>query len=217
MNTLSKWTMALALLSGTAYGQTCTNLIYIGAPQTYLVKGLGPYTFYNAPVVGTVTLSTFLPANVVNSAITPLAWDFSTEQAGLSSGAPNTSATAFTFSTDSAGNITAWSFSVGYNDGIDRVLASGLNPGFMPGSGSGDFSGGPYYDGVSKTDFPTTSVYNTVSTAAGAWYCLAPIVDPLAAVVASLRTQLAGITAERDVYENLFRVADQEIATLERK
>jgi hypothetical protein len=38
----------------------------------------------------------------------------------------------------------------------------------------------------------------------------------LQATVASLRVQLAGITAERDEYVNLFRVADLEIAILEK-
>jgi hypothetical protein len=164
-------------------------LQYIGAPQSYSVDIQGTYPFYNAPIVGTVTLASALPPNMVNRAATPLAWNFSSEQAGLSSANTGAGRATFAFSTDANGNISGWSFSIGTTPNINGptvVAIQSQNPGRVVTGDGGQYADGTYYDTVSKVCSECDGWSETASIAAGSWYCLAPLVDPLTAEVDSL-------------------------------
>jgi hypothetical protein len=173
------WVSASTLKFGGAT-QNCTKLIYIGAPQSYIIRdynGAGINAYYNAPIIGTVTLTAPLSANLTNVVVTPAAWDFSTQDPTLTSTletGPN--APSFAFSTDGSGNITAWAFSLGTHDGATDVLVEGTStPYVSTGLAPGPLDPGNYYDSVDKEGSPEGAVLDTQSTAIGSWYCLAPL------------------------------------------
>lgn len=194
--------------------QQCTTLIYTGAATLAVVEDQGPYPLWFTTVIGTVTLSSPLPANASNLTVTPAAWDFSTEQAGLSSSnaqtaAPYASAPTFAFSTDANGNITGWGLEVHYNnlnndtsmlqliadvtsyteDNQDYVVKAAIGPG----------TGG-------------RSSLNAGSSGLGTWSCLSPVVDPLTAEVASLQAQLAAVKAANASLLTEYRPLAQHLA-----
>ena len=75
----------IVLITGAAQAQPqCTNLIYTGAPFVSLVTS-GSNAQSLVPFAGTVTLSTPLPANAQNVAISPTAWQFNSESPNLNS------------------------------------------------------------------------------------------------------------------------------------
>jgi hypothetical protein len=209
MNTISKWAVALLipLFFAPVAAQQCTTLVYQGAPIT--VTGSGPLLDNLVPLVGVVSLNQPLP---VGSSSPTATFDFSAtfpQLAGPTQTSPFTSGT-FTFTTNSAGTITAWNMSLNYSTDSEQS-----NVYSATSTQAGDILN--WDDEIASAGGPT--VGTGTNTTAGTWTCLADVTGQsaaLAAIVASLRTQLAGITAERDVYENLFRVADQEIATLEK-
>ena len=229
MNAISKWTMALTLLSGAAHAQQCTTLVYIGKPLTVTGTPNAENPYPIIPLTGIIVLGGALQPNLVNQAITPSydlpAWDFSSEFAHPDLTSENAGGTShISFSTDSNGNITAWNMTLSVGWGGED--SAGLSAVSMQNG-----------DTVTVNATQPLPYGNTVQISAsgtnstpGTWTCLTDLiaqatklpttqaqVAALTAVVASLRTQLAGITAERDRYEALFRVADQEIAALEQK
>jgi hypothetical protein len=210
MNMLSKWTLALALtllmpvcFAQGAVAQNCTTLVYIGAPQTVwhglcsdgLCNGPSP----NMEILGTVTLSAPLAAGLLNASVTPLAWDFSSQQTGFNSAAvPGVVAVkaGFNFWTDANGNITGWNFALDYSDGTTRISDTSQNPPVVlapPGSYCG-YQPCTYYDDLGYS-IAIPGVYSlsldSASATAGSWHCLAPVVDPLTAQVTALKAQVA--------------------------
>jgi hypothetical protein len=176
------WVSASSLKFGGAT-QNCTRLIYIGAPQSYILKDNGASPSYNPPIVGIVTLTAPLVPNLTNALVTPAAWDFSTSQEGLYSGSSLVALTSsFVFSTDGQGNITEWDFSASYGTGTNPTISGRVGGTSTPsivttGGDNGTPWPGTYYDGVGKTDtsvLPPVFFY-TLSVAIGSWYCLVPL------------------------------------------
>ena len=194
---------ALALflaLCASAGAQTCTTLAYIGAPQSTLVRAEGPGNdyFFNAPLIGTVTLSAPLAPNLANAIVVPIAWDFSTAQVGLNSASAYVSGVpgSFSFSTDANGNIVGWTFSLDYGDTVRTAGVSAQNPGYVITGVVEGYAPGTYFDDVGRTNFSDpvlVSYLDTTSTAPGAWHCLAPLADPLTAQVSYLQNEVARV------------------------
>jgi hypothetical protein len=200
----------LLLFAPLAGAQQCTQLTYVGAPFSSVVATASNGAANNgqpvySPLTGMVTLSTPLPANASNLTVTPASWSF-TEPAAytpfLVSGGwmtqPFNHAT-FIFSTDANGNITAWSIGIYYNGGSGPAYTS-----TVASSQAGDT-----VEVQMNTEGPLGQVVTTgSSSSAGTWTCPAgmssaytapadpPAVDPLAAQVASLTSQLAASQAE---------------------
>jgi len=209
------------LLAGAAQAQGggpsgCTTLVYVGAP----LKGS-----ITAPVVGTISLGVPLGANLVNWSVATesancatlncnfLAWDFTPVALSLfwtyGNGPPEW-VPSITFSTDANGNITDWSFTllIGHEFGCGIAGCSGSIMS-TPAGDSVAFS-------APEPFLPATSGTNSV---AGKWMCLGALAapDPLTALVAKLRAQLAAVTYERDEYVAWARAVDAELLALEKR
>jgi hypothetical protein len=187
-----------ALMATAAHAQQCTTLAYLGQRQSYTLKD-GATPGYNPPIIGTVTLTAPLAANLTNVVVTPLAWDFSTQDPTLTSTSEAGAAPSFTFSTDNTGNITAWYFSIATSDaGTDVWAQATSTPNVVTNGGNGAPFPGTYYDEVNNTQpsLLPPGVMDTLSTAIGAWYCLAPLVDPAVAANATLAAQVAALQSQ---------------------
>lgn len=200
------------LFVGAANAQQCTTLVYTGAQLTSLAVAANyPYPMSN-PITGTVVLTQPLPLNATNLSV-DATWTYSIQGFNRLG---NRYRNAVTFTTVN-GVIMDWDISLYGQDGF-ATLDSSFYTTFVSTSAG---------DSVSVALIANQAIENPPAflgsnSTRGSWACQA--VDPLAAqiaalqaVIVSLRVQLAGITAERDRYEQLFRVADQEIATLETK
>jgi hypothetical protein len=92
---------------------------YVGADFT---NAHDPFTL-TENLTGTITFATPLAANLTlnpsssNSNVTPVAFSFTAGPETLTSAAFNPNFTSFQFSTDSAGNITAWDIVIGLGGG----------------------------------------------------------------------------------------------------
>ena len=168
MNAISKWTIALILLSGAAHAQNCTTLVYIGKPITIL-EAEGPTPLPVSLLIGTVTLSVPLPANGTTH-VTPAAWDFSAEDPSLNSVdfvSTTEPATVFWFETKN-GAIVAWDVELHYDAQPMHILVSSNT---LDNIDKHLNAGGDSY-------IPSSSI-SSGSTQPGTWYCLAPLLDPL--------------------------------------
>lgn len=186
-----------------ACAQQCTTLIYIGVPLTIIYEGQGPYPLtYPPPLIGTVTLSAPLPPNATALAVSPVSWDFQSEMQGFTSSSPNTAppyvgaAATFSFSTDAQGNIIGWNVEASYSNyslanstqlgfGVEISTNSQYQQDYVGKAADGEGTGGG-----SNLDVGSSGV--------GAWYCAAPVVDPLAAQVATLQAQLSALQAQEN-------------------
>jgi hypothetical protein len=210
---MNKLLVTLALLfAGAAQAQSnCTTLLYTGQLLTSLAVAANyPYPMAS-PITGTVVLTEPLPLNATDLSVDAL-WSYSIE--GFTS-LGNRYRNAVKFTTVN-GVITDWDISLYGQDGF-ATLDSPFYTAFVSTSAGDSVSVALIVNQVIENP----PVFLGSNTTRGSWACQP--VDPLAAQLAaaqatitSLRTQLAGITAERDQYEALFRVADQEIAILEK-
>jgi hypothetical protein len=184
------------MLSSAAYAQPqCTNLVYTGGPFTSF-SATGSNATPLVPLAGTVTLAAALPANAVNLTVTPTAWNFPQPQISQLNSVdaqPLDVPETFTFSTDSSGNVTAWSISV-----VWGIFFGHPNQQLSAGSTqAGDIVSFDYNNPGEPPPNGGTSTTVGISTAAGSWTCQAlPAVDPLVAVVAQLHAQVATLTVE---------------------
>jgi hypothetical protein len=226
---MKKLSFAIAAIcaSGALHAQPqCTNLIYQGAPFTSLVT-TGPNFTPLVPLAGTVTLSTPLPPNAVNMAVTPVAWNFSVESSNLVSASPlNTTGNGpFFFSTDANGNIIGWQFTVAWASHDIGGENQGFNMGVST-TQAGDYVGSAYYDGPIGVPPPINTDIVGNSSTAGTWTCQPPPpVNPLAAEVASLTSAnnnlqgevnslSAAYTKEVSAYKLELAAATTDLATI---
>jgi hypothetical protein len=170
------WDAASRLKFASAPLLGCTTLFYQGAPFVPLTT-TGPNATVIVPPVGTITLAEPLPANAVNLAVTPVAWDFSSESPNLTSTSPlNTTdsgpGTPFSFSTDANGNIIGWHFFVAFAGG-QPWQNFGLNSSNTSGNygTTADYVGSSTY--VAGAPSNTASI-NGNSATPGTWSCKAP-------------------------------------------
>ena len=181
---------ALLMLCGVVHAQ-CTTWVYTGAPFSLLTT-TGPNDSQIVPLTGTITLSA--PLDDGTSTVTPVSWDFTSEDSDLSSSGPYNPDVSgpnsrFTFTTTN-GEITAWNVLVVYNNGpgtVDHYSVSAST------SQTGD-SVSILATHVESATGPT-SITGT-STVPGTWTCYVPPINPLAAQVASLQTQLTAAQAQ---------------------
>jgi hypothetical protein len=194
----------LLFLAQSAIAQTCTSLVYVGAPfstvtNTNPASTYEPFTI-NGPLTGTVTLSAPLPTNGTIQ-VTPLSWNFAEFQMS-STNFPtdfNPAPAPFSFTTVN-GKITAWSLAVYWTNGDDWNLATVS----IASSATGDTVdelGGEDEEIIGK------------SATAGTWTCLQavsqpytapadpPAVNPLQAQVTALKSQLASVQHTLLLYE----------------
>lgn len=184
----------IVLITGAAQAQPqCTNLIYTGAPFVSLVTS-GSNAQSLVPLAGTVTLSTPLPANAQNVAISPTAWQFNSESQNLNSeytyeliGGTSLPLPVFYFTTDANGNITQWSFTVQwYTTSTPEMTMSATSA--APGD-TVEFNLSQPSPVPPQTQ--ASSIVG-ISSTPGAWTCQPPpVVDPLVAEVAQLQAQVA--------------------------
>jgi hypothetical protein len=174
------WDEASRLKFASAPLLDCTTLVYQGAPITTVtpMSGyLGPGTTVT-PVIGIITLSSPLPAGVTNYVPQAVFFDFSTSYVSLS-GTPGEGLwnTTAQFSTDSAGNITAWSFGVSSHPSAITWYSIGSTQ-------SGDTESLESIDGG-----PQQWWWTATNAAPGTWSC------PLAQY-AALQAQINALNAE---------------------
>jgi hypothetical protein len=158
-----------------------------------------------------------LPPNAVNLQVLPTAWDFPQEPGfGGQPGFTNVmdvaygslNPTLFTFSTDPNGNITAWSFSVSWDTASDAP-AAGLNVASNP---AGDQLSYSYWVVAQPPPNPVATIAGS-SSGAGTWSCQPPPpVNPLAATVAALQTQVKDLTGEVESLTKYYNLDQATIA-----
>ena len=122
---------------------------------------------------------------------------------------------SFVFSTDATGNVSGWNISINYSDGTNNTEVAAQNPGTVVTGYGGQYVDGTYFDNVDKVSGPTSSVLDTASTAAGSWYCLAPLVDPLTAQVTALTAQVTTLQAQVTTLQSQLAAAQAKAAELQ--
>jgi hypothetical protein len=153
------------------------------------------------PLSGTVTLEAVLPANALNLAVSPAAWQFNSESPNLNSqyayelfltysvGAPMP---VFYFTTDAKGNIIKWSFTVQwFTTSTPEMNMSATS------TASGDTIDFNLSQPSPVPPQTQTSGISGSSSSPGSWTCQTPPpVNPLAATVAQLQAQVATLKSQ---------------------
>jgi hypothetical protein len=192
MNAISKWAMALMLLSGVcAHAQQCMSLVYTGAPITTVTLQSGGYLGPSTPVtpvIGIITLDGPLPAGVTNYVPGAVFFDFSTSYVALwGPAAQGTWNTTAQFTTDNSGNIIAWSFS----------LTS--HPSAITWYGISSTQGGDTETLESIDSGPQQWWWTATNTAPGTWSCA----TTLAAELQTANQMIEALEAELNLmHEN---------------
>lgn len=182
--------LILLLLCAPVAAQQCPVLVYNGAPFNTVTSSAGNAQPIASPVTGTIELPTPLGTNLINAQVVPTAWDFSGEYRGLNSvdDFMAWNAPTFIFSTDSSGNITAWSMALLWNTSFGHPVWSGS----VTSTLEGDVVNIAYFTVAPTPTDPEHQSISGASAAAGTWSCKAA--DPMASEVTTL------ITERNDLY-----------------